>query len=210
MRSSHQILLRQLQKEGITHPLVLKALSAIPREAFVLPHQDPHAYDNTALPIHCQQTISQPYIVGLMTQVLFQHPHPKRILEIGTGSGYQAAILAFLFKEVWTIERIPFLHQKAQETLRALGLNVHCRLGNGAEGWPSQAPFDVILVTAAASHPPKALLQQLEPQEGFLVIPLGSLHQVQTLSIVKPGKTHPLITPLIQVQFVPLIDKEES
>ena len=172
----HKALIQQLKQQyGITHPKVLKAISEVPREQFVLPILKKRAYDNTALPIECEQTISQPYIVALMTQALFEHPHPKKILEVGTGSGYQAAILGKIFKSVWTIERIETLYLKAKETLEKFGLTIY--IVNGVmDHWVGQktAPFDGILVTAAAKHIPPGLLMQLDPLGGLMVIPLGT------------------------------------
>ncbi len=136
-------LIKQLKLNGIRQCAVLNAIAHVPREQFVLSKLKTKAYDNVALPIEEAQTISQPYIVALMTQALFEHPAPQKILEIGTGSGYQAAILAYLFKEVWTIERLEELHLKAKQTLKHLGFhNVHLKLADGTHGWPEQAPFD--------------------------------------------------------------------
>ncbi len=203
-----QFLLDELKVSGITHPDVLSAIASVPREKFVLSHLKPSAYDNVALPIDANQTISQPYIVGLMTQALFTHPHPKKILEIGTGSGYQSAILATLFKEIWTIERIETLYQKAKHKLAELGYsNVHCFLGDGAKGLPQFAPFDGILVTAATKTVPQPLLAQLSPQGGIMVIPIGVTGQVQKLTlIVRKGDDYNKSI-IERVSFVPLITK---
>jgi protein-L-isoaspartate(D-aspartate) O-methyltransferase len=201
-------LLEQLQLEGIHHPKVLAAIKQVPRENFVLSSYVESAYENSALPIQCQQTISQPYIVALMTQALFAHPHPKKILEIGTGSGYQAAILATLFEEVYTIEVIKTLHENAKKTLSTLGFkNIHYKLGDGSQGWAKHAPFDCIIVTAAATSIPEALLEELEPDNGIMVIPVGEPHHGQTLWVIKKQGDVIEKTPIEMVCFVPLVHK---
>jgi len=197
-------LLQQLQQQGIHHPGVLKTLLAVPREYFVLPADKDFAYQNTALPIDCEQTISQPYIVALMTQALLAHPHPQKILEIGTGSGYQTAILASLCEKIWTIERIATLQDNAKKVLKKLQFtNIAFRCGDGAQGWDRYAPFDGIIVTAAARRLPKALVAQLAPG-GIMVIPLGEGKQILTV-IEKHGETITQ-TPIEAVRFVPLIE----
>lgn len=199
-------LITELKLNGITHPGVLDAMAHVPREKFVLSKLKARAYDNVALPIENEQTISQPYIVALMTQALFTHPAPQKILEIGTGSGYQAAILGTLFKEVWTIERIEKLYHKAQNVLKALGYdNVHCVLGDGTKGLALHAPYDGIIVTAATATIPASLLEQLSPKGGVLVIPVGSMHQVQKLTLIKRHHHHYDKSILELVSFVPLI-----
>ncbi|MBS0287468.1 MAG: protein-L-isoaspartate(D-aspartate) O-methyltransferase [Proteobacteria bacterium] len=199
-------LITELKLNGITHPGVLDAMAHVPREKFVLSKLKTRAYDNVALPIEKEQTISQPYIVALMTQALFVHPHPQKILEVGTGSGYQAAILGTLFQEVWTIERIEKLHQKAQKVLNELGYdNIHCVLGDGTKGFTEQAPYDGIIVTAATSTIPAPLLEQLNPNGGVMVIPVGSMHQVQKLTLIKRYHHHYEKSILELVSFVPLI-----
>lgn len=165
---------RQLASRGIRDRRVLAAMAWTPREWFLPPQLARSAYDDAPLPIGNGQTISQPYIVALMTAALAPHRH-DRILEIGTGSGYQTAILARLAGAVFTIERLPDLLVEAEERFRRLGLtNIRTRLGDGAAGWPEEAPFDGILVTAAAPRVPEPLVAQLAPQ-GRLVIPLGDL-----------------------------------
>jgi protein-L-isoaspartate(D-aspartate) O-methyltransferase len=159
-----------------------------------------------ALPIEKEQTISQPYVVALMTQSLLEHPNPQKILEIGTGSGYQAAILSKVFKHVWTIERIEALYLKAKKTLKSLEYdNVHCKLGDGTYGWIDDAPYDGIIVTAAAATIPTALLDQLNPAGGLMVIPVGRIHEVQQLTFLR--RNGDLIEERVieQVTFVPLI-----
>ncbi len=199
-------LIQELKDNGITHQGVLDAIKKVPREAFISSDLQYRAYDNTALPIDSKQTISQPYVVALMTQSLFEHPHPQKILEIGTGSGYQAAILATLFKEVWTIERIELLHLKAKKVLTELKFNnVHFKLGDGTLGWPEAAPFDGIIVTAAITAPPSALMEQLSPNGGIMVIPLGAYHQVQKLTIIERNQNVMTQKVVELVSFVPLI-----
>lgn len=205
MSAQHE-LIKTLKQQGILHPKVLKALRTVPREAFVLPSFKKRAYANEALSIDCKQTISQPFIVALMTQALLTHPHPKKILEIGTGSGYQTAILATLFEEVWTIERIPELYEQAQSRLLALGFsNIHFKLGDGSLGWPLEAPFDAIIVTAAAKEVPKPLMEQLSSFHGLMVIPLGSQAQVQELTLFEKNADNVKNSVIELVSFVPLV-----
>lgn len=197
-------LIKELQQQGIYHPVLLEALKKIPREKFVLKAYQQRAYENSALAIECEQTISQPYIVALMTQTLLTHPAPHKILEIGTGSGYQTAILAYLFEQVWTVERIKTLYLKAQQTLKPFFFtNLSFKWGDGAQGWQEAAPFDGIIVTAATPKPPLALIEQLA-EEGIMVIPLGS-DQMQHLTVIKKQKGQLATTVLEPVRFVPLI-----
>lgn len=199
-------LIKTLTSQGITHQKVLDALLAVPRDAFVSPHLKNRAYANEALAIECSQTISQPYIVALMTQAIIGHPNPQKVLEIGTGSGYQTAILASLFPEVWTIERIPELYRSAKERLHNLGYtNIHYQLGDGTQGWSEQAPFDAIIVTAASTSVPPALLSQLSQHGGLMVIPIGSTGEVQILTLLKKHEDRIEKQFLEQVAFVPLI-----
>jgi protein-L-isoaspartate(D-aspartate) O-methyltransferase len=164
---------RQLQGRDITDPVVLAAMLEVPRHEFVRPETRDRAYDDTPIPIGHGQTISQPYIVAWMTELLAIQPG-ERVLEIGTGSGYQAAVLAHLpGVEVYSIEIIPELAERAAQTLAALGYSeVNTRQGDGYYGWPEVAPFDAILVTAAPDHLPQPLAQQLA-DDGRLVIPIG-------------------------------------
>lgn len=163
----------QLAGRDITDPRVLKAMAKIPREEFIPPEYQDQACQDGPLPIGQGQTISQPYIVALMTQLLELKGNEK-VLEIGTGSGYQAAILAKLAKEVYTIERHQKLLEKAKEVFRKMGLkNIKTRLGDGSRGWLEQAPFEAIILTAAAKKVPKELTKQLAAK-GRLVIPIGS------------------------------------
>lgn len=203
-------LIQELKLGGITNLAVLEAIKQVPREEFLPPSYRQWAYDNTALPIECQQTISQPHIVALMTQVLLNHPNPEKILEIGTGSGYQAAILAKLFKNIYTIERIETLYTKAKKTLSKLGFkNIFYKLGDGSQGWPEEAPFDCIIVTAAAETLPFELLEQLNPNGGLMVIPLGASNHVQKLTLIERNGDEIKKTPLASVRFVPLIKDKD-
>src|SRR5258707_1309205 len=165
-------LILALRSQGVSDPAVLNAIEKTPREAFTPDLFKERAFEDSALPIACGQTISQPFIVGLMTQAL-KVDKRDRVLEIGTGSGYQTTILSKLARLVYTVERYRTLMREAEGRFRTLGLtNVITRFGDGGEGWPEQAPFDRIMVTAAASDEPKALLSQLKPS-GILVAPIG-------------------------------------
>jgi protein-L-isoaspartate(D-aspartate) O-methyltransferase len=160
------------QWHDVTDPLVLAALAAVPRHLFVPPQYRHDAYADIALPIGHNQTISQPYIVALMTQAL-RLTHESRVLEIGTGSGYQAAILAQITPHVWSVETLPELARTAEERLQGLGYPVAVKIGNGRLGWPEYAPYDAVIITAAASDVPPALIAQLG-EGGRLVIPVGA------------------------------------
>jgi protein-L-isoaspartate(D-aspartate) O-methyltransferase len=185
-------------------PRVMAVLAEVPRHEFVPQDQRPHAYENRPLPIGHGQTISQPYIVALMTDLLKPQPE-HRVLEIGTGSGYQAAVLARLVKEVYSIEIITELGRQATERLQRLGYdNVTVRTGDGYFGWEEQAPFDGIVVTAAADHIPPPLIRQLKPG-GRMVIPVGSRFMVQQLVLVEKDAGGAATTrQILPVLFVPL------
>jgi len=198
-------LIMTLRRSGIIDTAVLAAIERIPREAFVPPSFLDQAYENRALPIGLGQTLSQPQVVALMTQALAVRPRHK-VLEIGTGSGYQTTILSKLSRLVYTVERYRTLMREAEARFKALGLtNVITRFGDGGEGWPEQAPFDRIMVTAAASDEPKALLAQLKPK-GILVAPIGK-GPVQSLRrYTGDGKGGFEVEALTDVRFVPLLD----
>ena len=183
---------------------VLEAMQRVPRHEFVEPDMQPHAYINGPLPIGHGQTISQPYIVALMTD-LAELDSRSRVLEVGTGSGYQAAVLAELVAEVYSVEIIPALARRAAERLQALGYtNVHTRLGDGYHGWPEQAPFDAILVTAAAREVPDPLIDQLRPG-GRLVIPVGRPDFGQELLLLHKAEEGGVSRhEILPVAFVPL------
>lgn len=183
---------------------VIEALRQVPRHAFVPQQIQYGAYANHPLPIGHGQTISQPYIVALMTDLI--QPRPEDVvLEVGTGSGYQAAVLAKLVKRVYTLEIVAALAREAGERLRRLGYdNVEVREGNGRLGWPEHAPYDAILVAAAATRIPPALIEQLKPG-GILVIPVGEQHAAQDLMVIrKQANGRVEETRVLPVAFVPL------
>jgi protein-L-isoaspartate(D-aspartate) O-methyltransferase len=192
----------QIEARGVKNPLTLEALREVPRHSFVPLAQSPFAYDDRPLPIGHGQTISQPFIVAYMTEIL--HPGPgKKILEIGTGSGYQAAILAATGAEVYSIEIIPALADAAAERLHKLGyVTVKTKPGDGYYGWVEHAPFDAIIVTAAAEFVPPPLIEQLK-EDGLMVIPVGSPFFVQTLMLVQKRRETTTSTNLMPVRFVP-------
>lgn len=201
-RKKMQSLLTQLQRKGIKDEAILKAMAFIPRERFIdeaLSHQ---AYDNRALPIGAGQTISQPYIVAKMTELLCLKPTSK-VLEIGTGSGYQTAILAQLVEHVYSIERIKSLQWHTKRRLKQLDIhNVSTRHGDGWFGWLERAPFDGIIVTAAAASAPDALIYQLA-ENGRLVLPVGDKQQI--LQVIVREKDRARVRTIETVKFVPLI-----
>ena len=202
-RRTRERLVSRLEEQGITHPEVLDAFSATPRHVFIEEALAHRAYEDTALPIGQGQTISQPLIVALMTATLLNVPRP-RILEVGTGSGYQAAILAGLCRRVFTVERIEALAARARERFDALSLNnVVTKMGDGYLGWPEQAPFDGILVTAAPRGIPKALLDQLD-EGGRMVLPVGG-GDVQELRVIDRNADGFEENAVKQVRFVPLL-----
>jgi len=197
----------QIQRRGITDPRVLAAMRKVERHRFVPERYRSYAYDDHPLPIGEDQTISQPYIVALMTELL-QPKETDIVLEIGTGSGYQAAILAELVKEVYTIEIVASLGKNAQQLLNELEYkNTHVRIGDGYKGWPEKAPFDKIIVTAAPDHIPQPLVDQLKPG-GLMVIPVGKSHQeLMLISKDEKGVTQENILP---VRFVPMTGEAEN
>ena len=185
-------------------PRVMEIMASVPRHRFVPAEQVPHAYENRPLPIGYGQTISQPYIVALMTDLMAVKPGDK-VLEIGTGSGYQAAILGHLTARVYTVEIVEPLGKQAAERLAALGYkNVEVRVGDGYYGWEAHAPFDAIIVTAAASHVPPHLVRQLKP-DGKMVIPVGLPFFIQHLMLVEKGPDGSVTSrQILPVRFVPL------
>jgi protein-L-isoaspartate(D-aspartate) O-methyltransferase len=187
----------------IIDPAVRAALSAVPRHLFVPTEQRADAYQDIALPIGHGQTISQPYIVALMTQVLSLTAE-SRVLEIGTGCGYQAAVLAEITPHVWSIETQPELAEEAAGRLRALGYPVEVRIGDGCLGWPELAPFDAVIVTAVAPEVPPRLVAQLA-DGGRLVIPLGEPGGDQRLWLIEKPAGDLIVRYLTDVRFVPLI-----
>ena len=194
-----------LRSQGVTEPAVLAAMERTPRDLFTPDLFQERAWEDSALPIACGQTISQPYIVGLMTQALKLEPR-SRVLEIGTGSGYQTTILARIARLVYTVERYRTLLGEAEERFKTLGLlNIVTRFGDGGEGWPEQAPFDRILVTAAAQTEPKTLLAQLKPS-GVLVAPVGKGPVQSLIRYTGDGKGAFSKETLCEVRFVPLLE----
>jgi len=185
-------------------PEVMEAMRQTPREEFVPENLQPYAYDNGPLPIGDGQTISQPYIVALMTDLL-QPEQEHTVLEIGTGSGYQTAILSQLVKKVYTIELIKDLGDAAAERLHSLNYrNIETRIGNGYLGWPEHAPYDAIIVTAAASHIPPELIKQLKIG-GRMVIPVGLPYMRQELMLIqKDNEDNTHVKDILGVAFVPL------
>ena len=197
---------RQIRARGVNDPVVLEAMLKVKRHEFVTPGQEREAYDDSPLPIGEGQTISQPYIVALMTELARLTPDSK-VLEIGTGSGYQAAVLAVIAKEVFTIEILEGLGTRAKERLSQLGYrNVHVRVADGYKGWPEAAPFDAVLVTAAPDHIPQPLIDQLKVG-GRLVIPVGDFYQ--ELEVVTKTESGIQRDKVIPVRFVPMTGEAE-
>ncbi|RZJ16261.1 MAG: protein-L-isoaspartate(D-aspartate) O-methyltransferase [Brevundimonas sp.] len=198
-------LILSLRQQGVTDARVLQAMESIDRALFVNERFLDQAWEDQALPIDCAQTISQPYIVGLMTQALDVQPR-HRVLEIGTGSGYQCAVLSRLARFVYSVERYRSLLTEAEGRLKALGVdNVFTRHGDGGLGWPEQAPFDRIMVTAASPHEPTELLKQLKPG-GILVAPVGrtSVQMLHRYTGQDDGSFRR--ESLSEVRFVPLVE----
>jgi len=197
-------LVDRLAQAGIRNAEVLEVIRQTPRHLFVDEALASRAYEDTALPIGRGQTLSQPYVVALMSQILMDGPRPRKVLEVGTGSGYQAAILAQLVDKVYGVERISSLVPRAETCIRKLGLhNVYLRHRNGQEGWPERAPFDAILVAAAAATVPRQLTAQLG-EGGKLLIPLGPRDQ-QELILIERNKQGFEQRSIEKVSFVPLL-----
>lgn len=202
-----QMVEKQLEARGIRDPRVLKAMLTVPRHLFIEPNLAPLAYEDYPLPISNNQTISQPYIVAYMTELATISSQAK-VLEIGTGSGYQAAILGLLAKKVYSIEFFPELAQKAHHLLQELGYtNIHIKGGNGYQGWAEHAPYDAILVTAAADHIPQSLIDQLAIN-GKMLIPVGNWSQYLVLLI--KNQYGIIENKMIPVRFVPFIRGNEK
>ncbi|MFZ0960278.1 MAG: protein-L-isoaspartate(D-aspartate) O-methyltransferase [Terriglobia bacterium] len=192
----------QIAARGIRDPRVLEAMRKVPRHRFVPPKMQPSAYEDSALPIGLGQTISQPYVVAFMTEALELQPQ-DRVLEIGTGSGYQAAVLSVLAREVYSLEILPQLGKEAEARLKEMGYaNVRVRIGDGYRGWPEAAPFDAILVTAAPLDVPPALVAQLRPG-GRMVVPVGRYEQ----DLIRLRRTAKGLEreSLLPVRFVPMV-----
>ncbi len=196
----------QIEARGVRDPRVLEAMRAVPRHLFVPAAMQPYAYQDSPLPIGHGQTISQPYIVAFMSEALELNPG-DRVLEIGTGSGYQAAVLAHLAHEVYSIEIVEPLAKEAAETLKRLGYgNIKLRVGDGYRGWPDAAPFDAIMVTAAPNHVPPPLVEQLR-EGGRLVLPVGRF--AQDLIRIRNTPQGPRRETLLPVRFVPMTGEAE-
>lgn len=192
----------QIKRRGIRDPKVLEAMLKVPRHLFVPEQMKELAYGDEPLPIGEGQTISQPYIVAYMTEAL-KLTGQEKVLEIGTGSGYQTAILAELAREVYTVELIPELSRRAQKVLSELGYqNIHFLVGDGTRGWPEHAPYEAILVSAAPATVPRSLIEQLQ-ENGRLIIPVGT--DYQELVLVRKKKEGWEEERLIPVRFVPLV-----
>ncbi len=198
-------LITRLEEKGIRNDRVLEAMRMTPRHLFVDEALASRAYEDTALPIGHKQTISQPYVVARMTEAIIKDGIPNKVLEVGTGSGYQGAILAALIKDVYTVERVEPLYQQARRRAMELGLrNIRFKLSDGAWGWESYAPYDAIVVTAAPKEIPEALIEQLG-ENGRLVIPVGKTSEVQDLVLLHKTKDGIKKERLDGVSFVPLI-----
>ncbi len=194
----------QIVARGVRDTATLRAMRSVPRHEFVPREWTQRAYDDSPLPIGYDQTISQPYIVAFMTE-LIQPRRGQRVLEVGTGSGYQAAVLAEIVDSVFTIELIPELKETAAACLTKLGYrNVATRQGDGYMGWPEHAPFDAILVTASADEIPQPLVGQLK-DGGIMVIPVGSVVGIQSLTVVRKKGNDVVTESVLPVRFVPLI-----
>ena len=203
-QEERKTLITELRTQGIDNETILEVMQKIPRHLFVDNEFSNFAYENRALPISDNQTISQPYIVAYMTQVLLATGVPKKVLEVGTGSGYQTAVLASIVPSVFTVERIAALQSRSRRLLRQLNFhNVHFRCADGCKGWRQYAPFDCIIVTAAAKEFPDALVDQLIVG-GKLLCPVGG-DQMQNLILVERTKHHIKKQTLEAVKFVPLI-----
>lgn len=200
---------QDIAARGIDDPKVLEAMETVPRHLFVPEGLRRKAYADHPLPIGEGQTISQPYVVALMTEAL-DLEGKERVLEIGTGSGYQAAVLAGIAAEVYSIEIIPLLADRARRTLKKTGYDrVQLKTGDGYEGWPEKAPFDAIIVTAAANHIPPPLLDQLAVG-GRLVLPLGRTTHMQVLTLVTKEKDGLVVDQMGGVRFVPMVGEAQK
>ena len=207
MSERRQEMVELIRRRGIRDEDVLDAMRKVPRHEFVPERRSGRAYGDFPISIGEGQTISQPYIVAMMTEALDLEPG-DRVLEIGTGSGYQAAVLDEMGMEVYSIERVSELYERTQDLLARLGYDVHMKLADGYDGWPEHAPYDGIIVTAAPKQVPPPLIEQLNPQEGCLVIPVGQPFGFQNLlKIIRHGEETERIN-LGGVAFVPFVTEE--
>lgn len=201
-------LIQRLMDQGIRNYAVLDLIRTTPRHEFVDEALAHRAYEDTALPIGFNQTISQPYVVARMTELVVERGRPDKVLEIGSGSGYQTAVLAPLVGQVYAIERIKGLLERSRQRIRSLRLrNVQLRHGDGLSGWKDEAPFDVIIAAAAPDHIPPELLAQLKPG-GRIVMPVGAA--VQQLVVVELTEEGPVTTVVDDVRFVPMLSGTEK
>lgn len=199
-------MVEQLKRYGIKNPRVLNAFLSVERHLFFGLQDRDYAYDDCAYPVGCGQTISQPFTVAYMTSMLVERCPEGRLLEVGTGSGYQAAVLDFMGYSVYTVERIPELFKRSAEIFNRLGLDIHQLLGDGTLGWSDHAPYNGIVVTAGAPEPPQTLLEQLA-EDGVMVIPVGNSAGQRMTVITRRGDT--LSSEEFHTfAFVPLIGKE--
>jgi protein-L-isoaspartate(D-aspartate) O-methyltransferase len=207
-RKDRQMMIeKQIRQRGVKDPRVLAAMEKVPRHQFVPEDLESRAYEDNPLPIGEGQTISQPYIVAFMTEKMNLEGDEK-VLEIGTGSGYQAAILGQLAREVYTIEIVPSLGRSAREKLEKMGYdNIHVRIGDGYKGWPEAAPFDAIMLTAAPDHVPQPLVDQLA-ENGRMILPVGDAFQNLRIIRKKKGKVHS--QDVMAVRFVPMTGEAEN
>jgi len=203
---AERMIAEQIEARGVKDKKVLQAMRVVPRHKFVSEGFKKYAYEDRPLPIGCGQTISQPYIVALMTELLKVDKEDK-VLEVGTGSGYQAAILSEIVKEVYTIEIFEELGVSAKKRLKDLGYsNVKVRIADGYYGWPEKAPFDAIIVTCAATHIPPPLIAQLK-EDGKMCIPIGGVFQVQNLMLIEKKGGKITSKNILPVRFVPMLGK---
>lgn len=199
-------MVEQLKRYGINNPRVLNAFLSVERHLFFDVQDRDYAYDDCAYPIGCGQTISQPFTVAYMTSMLVERCPEGRLLEVGTGSGYQAAVLDFMGYSVYTVERVPELFKRSSEIFNRLGLDIHQLLGDGTLGWSDHAPYNGIVVTAGAPEPPQTLLEQLA-EDGVMVIPIGDSTGQRMTVITRRGDA--LSSEEFHTfAFVPLIGKE--
>lgn len=198
-------LIERLFEKGIRDPKVLECFNQVPRHIFVDEALGHKAYEDTAVPIGYAQTLSQPYIVARMTELVLSARHHERVLEIGTGSGFQTAVLCQVVEEVFSVERIAPLQQKARQRLRQLKVyNARLKLDDGFLGWPDEGPFDVIIGTAAPELPPQELINQLVPDGGRLILPLG--RDVQYLTVIEREGDDIQTHQIEPVRFVPMLN----
>ena len=202
-----KMVVRQIAARGVRNPALLEAMKSVPRHCFVPEQNRQSAYRDGPLPIGHGQTISQPYIVAIMSELLDAKP-AERVLEVGTGSGYQAAVLAAMGIDVYSIEIVAPLGEKAARTLKALGYdNVNTRIGDGYQGWPDRAPFHGIIVTAAPSRIPRPLKEQLA-ENGRMVIPVGPVNGIQQLLLLRKVNGKIIQEKIFDVRFVPMVDEK--